>query len=535
MRTSIQGKKNDYLRSCSFCGRLVLRSTMVKKDGYLACKDDAKGRERLTLDKLNAAALKPRRWRPAKDRLSDRDNELDVFQADEAIIFNAISNNPTVQFCDLTGRKTSDPAHIIGRFRATGYQARALYQIIAENKRPAAVVNRAKTLLVALANSIVSGQNISGDPSSNLLYGYLNIGTGYMDAEAQSICGWAVLGAWLAIGTMSYYTAAVAFAHSLRNLQSSAYAPVFTSSDSGGTSPLYTGGWSHGFDVSGSRYDHRFYPGDLIGAEFLTALKAVAGDISIGATATIGFFSQVPSTSITTCINDALNFWRNGVLESSSVSTVNGLSAVSPRELFNAFPANKQSAIFTMAGTGNWEYADGDYTTGSTVNALNTAKGLHALWSADGFSAQVTAFWNYLQALGADATFATPAGASDYTLYRSATGTFDPTLAPPTQFNARTAKNATSFYDWGAWGILADLQTAKNAGKFTAARTALGVKRYRYRDGTDNDVPLDHVGLVGTSGLSYQTSFAAFADLERASMVEGAYRVSPTIFPMSDR
>jgi lysophospholipase L1-like esterase len=506
---------------------------MVKKDGFLACKDDARGRERLTLDKENAANLKRRRWNPARDRLSDRDNEQDVYQADEAALFNLILQNPFVPSVGNNGRGSAlAPANAV----TAAIHAKTMYDIIAENKRPGAWIASATSLMSSAGNLILSSQNLTDTKSTNALYGSIPSVTltGQYTAFDAGWCGLGLLRCYQVTGSQGYIAGARRIAGFIRNLQASSFATIApTSLDAAGTSPYYTGFWSNSIEnISGTpHFDHYQDPINLIALEFLRLLLSIDGDGTYGADTTIsGFFTRIPQVALSQMISDAMLPWNNGLFNSTTNTTVNGLSATTPFWRFNPYPTNKQSPVFIAPGTGSWELNN------NCISVRSWAYGIHAIWASEGVSSRITSLWNYLQSAKPNPSFATPVNTGPSVLFSSQTGTFYPTLAPPPFIDVTTGQmSLSSTYDWVSWGLLSPIQSAKNSAQLKAARVVLGQKKYRIYNSSDQTVPTDFIGMYGTSGLSFQTAASAGnAAPGDAAIVEYNYRQAPILFPMQD-
>jgi hypothetical protein len=101
------------------------------------------------------------------------------------------------------------------------------------------------------------------------------------------------------------------------------------------------------------------------------------------------------------------------------------------------------------------------------------------------------------------------------TIASATTGTYDPTLGiakylqvrDPSTF-AATKINGSSLYDWGAFGLMSRIWSARRGGLFNVARDAAIKIQQRHRDGLPRDGEWFDIGFWrGRQGLSYQTAF----------------------------
>jgi hypothetical protein len=219
----------------------------------------------------------------------------------------------------------------------------------------------------------------------------------------------------------------------------------------------------------------------------LSLLKTIAGDGTYGAPGTAGgVFTSSPAALLSTSIARHRAFWVTGAAPAGSATVINGFSASTPRSNFNG-------SIQT------W-----NYDTGTAVSTGSWAEGIHSLVRIDGVTAQTTALWNYLAGLESSATFETSASASDKVIQAAATGTFDSTIAPPTQFETTTTKNATSFYDYASAGLMAGVASTASPSSLASAKESIAVPRHRTAEGSRRDSRTQFLGRMGRSGLTFQ-------------------------------
>jgi hypothetical protein len=177
--------------------------------------------------------------------------------------------------------------------------------------------------------------------------------------------------------------------------------------------------------------------------------------------------------------------------------------------LFRAYPQSNQ--FFPSAGTGSWEFSNGNATLGTQITSQNFAKAMAALYAYEGASTQVTAVDDYLYAFTSNPGTETAAGTTAQQLARALTGTYDPTITFATTMSVAGASanmNGSSMYDWGAFGLISALRQARHQSTFTTARLYALPRRQRYVDGLRSDGDAyDVISLRGRSGLSFQTGF----------------------------
>lgn len=511
-----RGSSKDYLRSCDFCGRLVLRSTMVKKDYLLACKDDAPGRERLTLDKANAKNVTPQTWKPAKSVKGD--SEIDVYQADEAVAFNAIAVDgcfgldgvfrqgwAPYEFIDTSGpgegQPIADPTGLTETPRCAGWSIDYLYKILVENKRPGTWLTNATRKIGELGTWLLAHQ-FSGTATTTVYGGFPRNGqagsTATIYAEDQGVGLLGLVRAFQVTGNISYLLGARKAATCLRRMQcgglrTSTYLVVNTgggrfqpgpfSTSITGTSP-FTTTTTHSTD---------FYAGDLIAAEALNALKTVDGDSTYGDSTAVGEFAQATSATLSTMISQALDWWRTGAPDENNTIVV-GLSSTTPWELYRV-------STSVAAQMPEWRYKWSSDTNGY-LTSLNVAKALRAIYAVSGVTAQVSAVYSWLRALTSPAAFLVP---SSFGIWedRTTLGTFDSSIAPPTEIaipltggaavvgayyymttGGGIATSSTELlpgpsYDFAAEGMLSEVQAAIGTPTFTKTKDRISPLRPR--------------------------------------------------------
>lgn len=282
-------------------------------------------------------------------------------------------------------------------------------------------------------------------------------------------------------------------------------------------------------------YDHDLYPGDLVCLEFLDALLAQEGDITLGDTTAVGAFAQATDASISTMKAAALAFWSTGVADSGSTTAVSGLSASTPREYFDGYYNGP-------GGTGTWQFDSTD-SGGKYVTGLNFAKALRGLYDSYGYSTLVASLWTWLAAFTSNSAHETTAGLGNQAAGLATTGDYDPANALATKLRVQTAAgttasdNGSELYDWATVGLLGPLRAARDASNFTEAKRAMSRPRRRAYSGIAAQT-MDLPTLRGRSGLSFQMAFSETIlsasrkvyDVVSAAMSALSYREQPKIY-----
>lgn len=401
----------------------------------------------------------------------------------------------------------------------TPWAARYCYKLIVEDKRPLGQIQQAKSLLRRCADIMIAHQQGFGlvptatratDPRWGAVRS--NSTSSILTAAAAN-AGLGLLYAYRALEDiastprLTYLASARAAASFLRNVQAlGSDGTLFPSKDAGGLTRLYTGGLQDTMNGSGGMFGTLISPSGLAALEFWTELTTTDGDQYIGATATIaGSFDTVPQKLMSACMLDLLEFWRTGTYDVAHGDVRTGLSATTPANSFNPYPF----------GDGSWAYQDGASSTGTIVTASNFALAVSALYAAEGLSAQVIEIDDYLYSFTSNPNFDIAPTLSPSILARSFYGTYDATIAPSTELLVRDAgagyvavkMNASGYYDWGSFGLLAAVRARRHAATFKEARLdALGPVD-RFNDGLRTDALRDFISLRGRSGLSFQTAF----------------------------
>lgn len=515
----------DYRRLCDICGVLHMRSSLRRKGSYMICDDHPGERIDEELDRANARQ-RPFRILPVPNAKPEDQNAPDVFESEESEIFNLLdaARQGGARYVQVASGMPTPLPNAADVLPTNGWAAWHYYGLaLATYPRGHQDVWHTQSLahLRTAADAVLALQTLTGTVATNSYYGgFISAGAGVYYSEDASVCGMALLYAYRLLGDVKYLYGARAAASFLRNLQAIGSDGVhFTSTDAAGLGRLYTGAVTNLVSSSsGFHSDHTFYPSSLIALQFWNELRLTDGDQAIGATTAIsGDFSTVPQRLMSACMADMRKFWVNGTFDVATGTVRAGLSATTPAEKFNAYPADKSGVPDPIPGTGSWEYRDGDATSGTTVSGLNFAKGLSATYAVDGLTAQVTSIDDWLQLFKSNSAFETPADTSARDLQRSTTGTYnaaqgiarDLLVRDAANNFAATAKNGGSLYEWGAFGLMSPIWSKRHALGFKLGRVSASLPRRRLSDGLPSDGDWDDRGFMrGRQGLSTQTDFS---------------------------
>ncbi len=519
MGTVTSYQRGNWRRICDICGVWFNRSDLRRVGALIICKDEKNER---TKEQLSKAIARQRQDRvlPVPDAKPLNVTNPDILATDEGVIIDFLSRMTTAGArYEMVTSGASPFARQADAVEAAGWVARYCYSLVAENTRPASVVAQAKATLKTAADLLRSrqfgfGVSTSLTKTNSQFWGAVFVsGTNELVTEHTIMAGLAFLYAYRVFGTATYLASARACATYLRNVQAiGSHAAIrFTSSDAAGTARLYTGALASTVSLSGTfDCDHLFYPSGLLALEFWNELLTTDGDQQIGADTTVaGVFTTAPQQLMSQSMTDIRTCFQTGIVDATT-TTITGLSATTPREFFNAYPAVKNS-FASITGTGLWEWSDS--ANGTFVTSQTFCKALAALYAVDGASSQVTTVTDWLRSFTSNSTTEPPAGTSTQDLMHSSTGTYDPTVTIATLLQVRdaaasfapSAVNGSAVYDWGALGLLSPQLSARYQGSFKESRLVpLGLRR-RFADGLPSDWLLDNISLKGRSGLSLQT------------------------------
>jgi hypothetical protein len=579
----IRWEPGRFLRTCDVCGIRYRNDELVRgEDGFWRCITYCQEVPQVTRDKVAAQSRRRREAPPAPFGVPfDR---IETYESEAKILW-LLCEMPVIDSAWAGGRRNGLPPAVTlnvsgtsqggasstsgvgssGAVRTAGEACRYLYKMIAENKRPTRWLTAARTKLVELADWLISrqvgfGQSPSSTIANDTMFGSMS-DFGNVLTDSQAIAGMGLLAAYRDTGAAKYLASARAVASFLRNCQSigACLANSFTSTDAAGTTRLYTGGIVHTIATGGSlRSNQQFHANSLVALEFWKELFTLIGDGNYGATGTVsGIFSTIPQALLSTMMADLRAFWSVGAFDVVTGTTYTGLSATTPREFFNAYPAVHAGFIGREAtGSGSWEYANADAATGTTLTGETIAVGLGSLFAYEGYSAQVSSVWTWLMSYDSNPSFILAAGtlSTDFACVSSLNAAnppappvgqgnvvqpaYDPRLALTASLLVRDSAagyaaikmNGSSSYNWSTTGLMAAIQSSRNAGAFRTAKDTLSAVRLRRPpEFSDDHAISDYLTLRGTSGLSLQLGASVSATWSSllAARAGNVYRYQP--------
>lgn len=475
----------NYWRTCDICGNPRTRAQITVRDNIAICSIHPGFRTARELDNINARR-KPIRIRPVRG-----EKPLPMaptYLVEEAAIFDLVTSVAPFETRDVASDGAGGITGVRS-YQAIGWAILYLLAVYTEGRRPLAWRTQALAKARELGDLLISKQVGNGiapsfTPATSQVSGGLSrfdLG-GTTDVIFYAIDQGLACVAWCrlftATGAEKYRYAAGLSANMIVNLMAGDLLV------SGPTSSFY-GPPTDSYDFIAGTYDHTYTPSGLVCLWGLTLLKTIAGDGTYGAPGSAGgFFTSTPARLLSAAISQIRSFWANGAFDSTTGTTFTGLSAATPRVAFNASSAS--------------------WSVGGVITSADWATALRSLFETEGVSDQVTDCHGYLASIAHNPSFSTAAGASAAVITRSATGTYDPSVAPPTFILVSTGQNASSFYDYGAAGLLAPIQSARAPSRLDALKEILATPRPRYLEGSPRDSRTESLGRLGRSGLSFQ-------------------------------
>lgn len=425
---------------------------------------------------------------------------------------------------------------------SAGWAAVYLYELIAENKRPRAMVKAARETLRTVADWLVSHQeagpgitagmgrlmndvipNSSAQPEWGAYFADQNFilggvvsnldgdgsivtgsAFGFYELMASVAAGIGLLRAYQIFGTQLYADAARACAWFIRNLQcGDLMAATPASSDAAGTTPKHWGAWSDRLIyITGTyRQSHRYFPNSLLAVRFLTLFQEVIGDEVIGSASTatvtdpqtaaaIAFMTASRAALVSACIAEGRAFWETAQPDAVLHTSIKGFSTTTPAEGFSSFPTAKGGGVFTGTGTGSWIWTDLT-ATGKDISGEQWAVGLHALYAVDGASSFVVDTFDWLMGFTSNPLTELPAttanrmvtGYDDRSLLLGTLGTYDPKFALANSLTVRDAAGGFTVRTNSAVPTAGrtryELSTAGLLAPMYAARQAAGFRLFK--------------------------------------------------------
>lgn len=480
MATDSGYEKGNYLRVCDICGhRFHFRDLKPIGELRFACPDDAPGLTAMQISRFNARArpliVRPNKW--AKDY-----SQTGIYQLAEGQIFNFIASVAPAGERD----GASDP---LSAAWASIYMA----EVMRQDKRPlywertaTSTITRCCDYLLTLQYGAPDGANPTGT-IDNPRYGGILFGTTRSTATTIA-AGVAFLKAYQALGTSKYLDGARKVATFLRHAQSgNVQATKYTVYPAGGGA-YYIGGLASSLDDSSGLLNGNYNVSDIVGAWFLTLLRAQLGDLTYGDAAATAFFTAPTAVPLSTMIADLTAFGEVGARDHGLI--VCPLSSTAPK-------LNYTAALAGVGGAAAW--ADP-----GLITTRELALALLGIYSANGNTAKVVEMMAWLAAFTSNAANQTPSNLREDLILEGITGTYDPTLCPADTL-AETApfiESDGALYDWSSFGILAPILAGNQAAMRRSKDTLSASVRYSYFDVTNV-----YLGPIGSSGLTLQPFF----------------------------
>lgn len=513
---------DDNGRVCDICGRLRLDSQCRKVDGYWVCNfhPEYVSRKRAEVDALPIRIRSDLQIPDARPLIV-----RESLESVEAELLKFVVNTAPIDLCDWRSAGVGGDESV----EAAAWGALYLVGLIQEAKRPYRWIATARAKLVTLADWLVTNQ--AGSTNADLIWGGFLRGDGYYYTEDAGAAGLALLGAYEIVGDNNYLVAATKCAWFLRTCQCGDKLTTRPSStDAAGSNAKHWGAWTHRLLTTNSPpMDHMYYPGDMIGLEFLYDLYTSQGDITIGSTATGGGtgFSTSRAALISVAIDEAVEYWS---------TTATGFTTSTPFERFNSYPATKDS----WTGTGAWEYSDG----AGQITSRNWALGLRAIAHVSGTSAALARF-NWLAAFTSNSSLELDSPSDNRMLVgwsptiraKCTKGNYLASSCPAVTLQvldsgSAVSYNADSIYDLAAWGHLASLYTLQHRSDFEDTRETMGRPQPKFRNGQGHDNEYLRPLLLGRCGLSLQPWSNAgaterYGSVARAAQAGRVFRTPP--------
>lgn len=480
----------------------------------------------------------------------------DTFERAEWEIFNYVTTYYRTDF-DTIGDYFIRRGDISNTFGSRGVYGAAwtciyLYELIVENRRPAAMVALARTKLREIADWLLTRQWGAPHLGSVATYGAEMGWGGYAQSGAQLVttdmtftslhsiyAGMAMLRAYQIHGDSRYLESARATAWFVRTAQSCGKgAAFFTSTDIGMTNRMEIPGIVSSLEYAGGLvfFSCQFPLSGAIGLEFLYLYGTIAGDEVIGSSDIAGQYSVSRAATVSTALTEMLSFYKVGAADFTRNQVLTGLSSTTPFLQYEARPSFN----------GEWNYtttADGE----RAISGAGFALALRGVRAVEGSSAFVTTIFDWLMTFGSNSTnqFApeTPlrmeSGTSVKDKQAGIKGTYDPTFSLASNLSVLSSSGAAVKYEsisaiqvFQTVGLLAPLWASRQPAQFKELKQVLNEPRQWTKRG-DQDGRHFFLGPMGRSGLNLQprnnatTGFNIVAD---AAMTGLIYRHDPRAF-----
>lgn len=541
MSYMMRARPGSYSRVCDVCGRPRPIEAFRQVEGLFICSLHPGYIPARVLDKVPYVNIGPPEAPPNMKPFQP----VDTYEAAEAEVFKFITNFAPYARFSLVSSPPVIPGAKGATVQAAAESVAYLYNIIAENTRPAIWIALARTKVLELADYIITqqvgGPFVSTYASSALEWGAFPYESGATEYRAE-ICGQAgiaLLRAYQLSGRDKYVAAARATAWFTRTAQcGDMIASCPSSSDAAGSSLKHWGAWSDRAKqyLGAVAFDHHYTAGTLSCLEFLVLYKALVGDETIGSPTTTADFLRSRECTVSASIAEAVAFWKTGAPDSVVGGVVNGLSTSAPRGFYQSYPTTNTGYA---NGTGAWAFlTSGDAATGTDITSYYIGVALRAFIAYEGVSSFVTDIFDWLMTFTSNPTYELPAKYDERYRYTNVLGTYDPTIAPAHLLRVRdattlaaTKTNGGGYYDLRALGMMAQLYSARQPAGFKSAKLKFSTPIPQYAGGVDVGrriwpATMDLVGMgLQSSGLceTYGSAMAGniYRYAPKASMGQG--------------
>lgn len=497
--SSLAYRRANFKRACDDCGH----EWPFSKLKYIGlnrwvCPDDKKMLTREQYARHMAKPI-PTIFGPRKHPKTS--GSIGTYQTQEAEHLNicarfgvsAFRLNPNRESIELSPATAGSVAGIAESLRY-------LATMVEENKRPPEWLETARAAVVQQANALLAFQfgSLEGwspsAASNTITYGSFSAGGSVSFVGESAVAGIGLLKAYSITGQKKYLDAATRTGTFIRNTQRcDRLTPRFTASSSGGSTPLFLGGWPNFVQATGA-FTSTFSVADAVCLWFLSELKDVlGGSTEIGATAGNNVATSTVGT-IDTAISEAQTFYLTASYASAApIST-------SPKSYLSAF-------LNVSSGDGAWHL---DSSPETNIDGLAFAYGLRGAYEAEGYSSRIAAVVSWLRAFTSNTAFHPSGNETRAALENTNNGTFDPTFAMAETIKVTTQTNGTSEYDLAATGLMAPLTIAAG-GSLRAVKDEL-VRAKRIVSGPRGRDESVTIGPLALMGLTYQVH-TQFVDL----------------------
>lgn len=501
-RRIVRYEPGTTLRYCDECGARYRATELVQgSDKLFRCRQFCVERTMIDVDR---AAASVHRQREAPPPPFGQNFGLNDTWMSEVNVFELVVNWAPEPAVSIALNAPASHDWSATRVHCAGEALVYLYGILSENKRPRAWLTAARTKMRALADYLLSGQNVA-DATFAGSYSYNSaLSAVFLFDEARAALG--MLRAYQLIGKPEYLASAKACARFLVNYQAiDKLIANYTVAAPGSTSPWLFGAMPQLVLLTGAPWQG-MYPHTSFGAlEFFKELQAVDGDGLYGDNNS-GLYTTNPAKLLSLAQTQIRAFWSTAQWDYAVSAAVLGFSSTSLYSLW----------VPSMAG------APASYWSGNTsYRGQNMAWALRSLQAYEGASAQCLDVFNYFMAYVSNPAFATNLPAYEPAVAESTSGTFNPRYGLSIFMQAATLTPGTPAYIPSTAGNMAALldKTSLDYAKLHAGETAL-------IDASNGNLGTSVPAYYYTTGLSWQMYGQLSVSVIDAAMFGNVYRYS---------